>query len=135
MMFLGQFEHQLDDKGRLTLPAKYRAALAAGVVVTRALKRPCLLCYPMSEWESFASQDAAASGLNVEASTDKRQLYAFAEDLEVDKQGRILLSERLRRYANIGNRVVVAGVNRCVELWEPDAWEAEVAAQNAGHGA
>jgi len=120
-MFLGHYAHNLDDKGRLTIPAKYREDLAEGLVATRGPKRQIVL-FPLSEWRMLAERVDALPKLDEKASNIRRLLYAFAEDLVMDKQGRILISPRLREYAHVNNEVMVVGLNTHIELWEPAAW-------------
>jgi MraZ protein len=120
-MFLGHYAHNLDEKGRLTIPAKYRPHLAEGLVATRGPKRQIVL-FPLSEWRTLTERVDALPKLDEKASNTRRLLYAFAEDLVMDKQGRILISPGLREYAHIDNEVVVTGLNTHIELWEPAAW-------------
>ncbi len=120
-MFLGQYTHNLDDKGRLTIPAKYRADLAEGLVATRGPKRQIVL-YPLSEWHALTERVDALPKLGEQASNIRRLLYAFAEDLTMDKQGRIIVPPRLREYAQINNEVTIVGLNTYIELWAPERW-------------
>jgi MraZ protein len=121
-MFLGHYAHSLDDKGRLTIPAKYRDDLAEGLVATRGPKHQIVL-YPLSEWRSLTQRVDALPRLDEKAVNIRRLLYAFAEDLVVDRQGRVIIPPRLREYARIDNEVIVVGLNSYVELWAPDAWQ------------
>jgi MraZ protein len=121
-MFLGLYAHTLDDKGRLTIPAKYRDDLAGGLVATRGPKHQIVL-YPFGEWRSLTQRVDALPRLDEQAVNIRRLLYAFAEDLVVDRQGRIIIPPRLRAYARIDNEVIVVGLNSYVELWAPHAWQ------------
>lgn len=125
-MFLGEYTHTLDAKGRLTIPAKYRNALAPGMVVTRNPMERCLLLFPQSEWERLADKVSALPLTDPRSAAFRRAFFSAAEDLQPDGQGRILLSQRLREYANIENEVVVAGMNKFIELWNPALWEEKV---------
>jgi MraZ protein len=125
-MFLGEFSHTLDTKGRLTIPAKFRDRLDAGLVVTRSPMDRCLLLFPMTEWEQVAAKVSALPLADPRSAQLRRAFFSTAEDLTPDKQGRILISQRLRELAQIENEVIVAGVNTFVELWRPDLWQEKV---------
>ena len=120
-MFLGQYAHNLDDKGRLTIPAKYRSDLADGMVATRGPRRQIVL-YPLNEWQALTERVDALPRLDARAGNIRRLLYAFAEDLTMDKQGRIIVPPRLREYAQINTEVIIVGLNRYIELWAPERW-------------
>lgn len=125
-MFLGEFSHTLDTKGRLTIPAKFRDRLDAGLVVTRSPMDRCLLLFPMPEWEQIATKVSALPLADPRSAQLRRAFFSAAEDLTPDKQGRILISQRLRDLAQIDSEVIVAGVNTFVELWRPDLWDEKV---------
>lgn len=125
-MFLGEFSHTLDTKGRLTIPAKFRERLDAGLVVTRSPMDRCLLLFPMAEWEQIAAKVSALPLADPRSAQLRRAFFSAAEDLTPDKQGRILVSQRLRELAQIEAEVIVAGVNTFVELWRPDLWQEKV---------
>ncbi len=121
-MFLGSFSHTLDDKGRLTIPAKYRPELAAGVIVTRGLDRN-LVIYPADEWQRLAERIRALPYTDKGARDFRRLVFALATDAVPDKQGRILIPNELRDYAGIDADVVVAGMDSYIEVWSPSAWQ------------
>lgn len=123
-MFLGEFIHVIDNKGRLTIPAKFREDLDTGLVVTRGLDR-CLAIYPMPEWEQLASQVSGLPVTDRRARAFRRLVFANASDVDLDKQGRILIPPRLREYANLNGDVVIAGLNTYIELWNPETWADE----------
>ncbi len=125
-MFLGEFSHTLDTKGRLTIPAKFRERLDAGLVVTRSPMDRCLLLFPMAEWEQIAAKVSSLPLADPRSAQLRRAFFSAAEDLTPDKQGRILVSQRLRELAQIEADVVVAGVNTFVELWQPALWQEKV---------
>ncbi len=122
-MFLGEYSPTIDDKGRLTLPAKYRVQLAAGVVVTRGIDK-CLFIFPLDEWSKLAAQLSALPLTDPQARDFRRLIFAGATDTELDKQGRVLLPQNLREYANLDGNVIVAGLNNHIEIWTPEAWNA-----------
>ena len=123
-MFLGEFVHVLDGKGRLTIPAKFRADLDAALVVTRGIDR-CLAVFPIPEWEQLAEQVSDLPLTDRQARAFRRLLFANASDVSPDKQGRILIPPRLREYAHLDGEVVVVGINTYMELWNPEAWNEE----------
>ena len=127
-MFLGEFTHNLDSKARLTIPAKFRNALANGIVVTRNPADSCLLVFPRAEWDRLAEKVSALPLTDPKSSQFRRAFFSAAEDLEPDSQGRILVSQRLRTYAQIDADVVVAGMNKFIELGTPSLWEQKVLA-------
>jgi MraZ protein len=125
-MFLGEFSHGLDNKGRLTIPAKFRDQLDRGLVVTRSPMDRCLLVFPMPAWEQVAAKVSALPLTDPRSAQLRRAFFSGAEDLIPDKQGRILISQRLREYAQIEMDVIVSGVNLFVELWRPTLWDEKV---------
>jgi MraZ protein len=120
-MFLGEFEHSIDDKGRITIPAKFRGRLAAGVVITRAIDR-CLLLYPIDVWEVLAQKISALPQTAPNARELRRQMFGGASDLIPDKQGRVNLPPYLREYANIDSNAVIIGMYDYCEIWNPEDW-------------
>lgn len=123
-MFLGEYVHTTDDGGRLTIPAKYRRGLENGLVITRWLDR-CLVIYPMEEWEHLAEQVSALPSADENARSLRRLVFANASDVALDKQGRVLIPPRLRKYADLDGEVLIAGLNTFIELWNPDIWTEE----------
>jgi MraZ protein len=127
-MFLGEFEHTIDDKNRLTLPARFRDALAGGTVVTRGLD-DCLDVYPRADWDRLV--EARLAGLDPfsrEARALKRFFFSGAADAQLDKQGRVLVPPALLEHAKLGREVVVAGVHDHLEIWDRAAWRDHLAA-------
>jgi MraZ protein len=125
-MFLGEFTHSLDSKGRLTIPARYRETLEAGLVVTRHPTDRCLMVFPMAEWEKVAQAVNNLPLADPRVSLLRRVLFSAAEDLVPDRQGRILLSQRLRDHAQIETDVLVVGMSKFIELWNPVSWDEKV---------
>lgn len=120
---MGEFQHSLDDKGRLIIPAKFRDALGPSFVVTRGLDH-CLFLYPQSEWQNLEAKLKALPLTNANARAFARFFFSGASECELDKQGRILLPPILREYAQMDRDVVVIGVSNRVELWAKSEWEA-----------
>ncbi len=120
-MFLGEYLHTLDDKGRLTIPAKFRGDLATGLVVTKGIDR-CLVIYSMDAWRALKERVAGLPMTDRNARDFRRLLFASAADTVPDAQGRVIVPQPLRDYAGLNGEVVVAGCDAYIELWNPDAW-------------
>ncbi|MBA2289130.1 MAG: division/cell wall cluster transcriptional repressor MraZ [Chloroflexia bacterium] len=120
-MFLGRFAHNLDAKGRLAIPARFRAVLEDGVVLTRGIDR-CVTAYPMPVWNVLAEKISALSMTDPNARQFRRMMFAEAVNLALDAQGRIVLPAALREFAGIDREVVVIGVNSSFEIWSPERW-------------
>ena len=121
-MFLGEFEHLIDDKGRLTLPAKFRAELADGFVITKGIDR-CLFVYTLDEWQPLAEKISRLPVTKREARALARLVFAGASDCSLDKQGRILIPSYLRQYANLNSEVVIVGLDTHLEIWDLESWQ------------
>jgi MraZ protein len=120
-MFIGEYSHSLDDKGRLAVPKKFRTALAKGAVVTRGLDN-CLFLYTKNEWTKLAEKLANLPFAQANTRAFARLMLAGAMDVEVDKQGRVIVPEYLRTYATLKKDVVVAGLYNRLELWDAGKW-------------
>lgn len=120
-MFLGEFAHTIDDKGRITIPAKFRGKLAAGLVITKGID-PCLWLFPADRWEVLANKIGALAVTNPKAREFRRQVFGGASDSVPDKQGRVNLPSYLRAYANIDSNAVIVGLYDHCEIWNPEAW-------------
>ena len=127
-MLLGEYEHTIDDKNRLTLPAKFRSAFSDGIVVTRGVDG-CLSAYAPDAWERvLQGRLASLDPLSKEGRRMQRFFYSGATEGELDKQGRVNVPAALIEHAGLGRReVVVAGVNDHVEIWDREAWRRELA--------
>ncbi len=120
-MFSGEFTHSVDDKGRLTIPAKFREELASGIVVTRGLDK-CLWAYTKSEWEKLAEKVSALPSTSEAARNFTRFIFASASESIPDRQGRVLIPQNLRDRADITDEAAVIGVMNRVEIWNPARW-------------
>jgi MraZ protein len=121
-MLLGEHEHTLDDKNRLTLPARFRQAFADGLVVTRGMDG-CLVVYTRDGWAEFvAVRLQGLDPFSKEARQMSRFIFSGAAEAELDKQGRIPLPPALMQHARLGREVVVAGVRDHVEIWDRGVW-------------
>ncbi len=120
-MFIGEYSHSIDEKGRLSLPAKFRAGLASGCVITRGLDH-CLWVYPNTEWDKLSANLAALPITSKNARSFSRLMLAGAMDIKIDKLGRVNLPKYLADYAGIKNKVVITGVYNRLEIWPEDTW-------------
>lgn len=125
-MLLGEYEHTVDDKSRLTLPAKFRAAMAGGVVLTRGLDA-CIDAYPVEGWTKLvASSLAGLNPLSRETRVLERFYYSGAVEVQPDKQGRVMLPPALIEHGRLGREVVVVGMRDRLEIWDRAAWRAQL---------
>ena len=120
-MFIGEYSHNLDDKGRVAVPSKFRVRLSKGAVVTRGLDN-CLFLYTKDEWQKMAEKLAALPISQANSRAFARLMLAGAMDVELDKQGRIILPEYLRQFAQIKKEVVIAGLYNRLEIWDQVIW-------------
>ena len=120
-MFISEYSHNLDDKGRMAIPAKFRRELAKGAVVTRGLDN-CLFLYTKTEWAKLAEKLAALPISQSNSRAFSRLMLAGAMDVELDKQGRVILPEYLRKFASIKKTLVVAGLYNRLEIWDEELW-------------
>ena len=121
-MFMGEYNHTVDTKGRLIVPSKFREQLGDEFVVTKGLDG-CLFVYSKSEWENIEEKFRNVPLTTKDARKFARFFFAGAASCEVDKQGRILLPVDLREYAGIEKDVVSVGVFNRVEIWDKDKWQ------------
>jgi MraZ protein len=124
LVFLGEFEHAVDDRGRIAVPAKFRPALADGMVVTRGIEH-CLIVWPMDEWRLITEKLRQLSLMNADSRRLVRLLTSAAADATPDRLGRILIPSSLREYAGLADSAVVVGVLDRVEIWSRESWETE----------
>jgi MraZ protein len=121
-MFMGEYRHAIDDKGRLIVPARFREGLGGTFVITRGLDR-CLFAYPLSEWTQLEQKLKALPFTKADARKFTRFFFSGACEAEVDKQGRILIPANLRDYAGLKKDCVIIGVSTRVEIWCKELWE------------
>lgn len=119
-MFIGEYTHTVDEKKRISLPAKFRKELGKSVVVTRGLDQ-CLFLYPLKTWLSLSKETAGQGQLKSDV-RQTRFIYSGAAELEIDAIGRVLVPEFLREFAGLGNAVVFTGVHDRIELWNEKRW-------------
>ncbi|MDD4569029.1 MAG: division/cell wall cluster transcriptional repressor MraZ [Tepidanaerobacteraceae bacterium] len=121
-MFMGQFQHSLDKKGRLIIPAKFREMLGQSFVLTKGLDA-CLFVYPKDEWAVLEQKLKTLPFTQKDARAFIRFFFAGAVETEMDKQGRILIPPQLREHARIDKDVVVIGVSNRAEIWSQEQWQ------------
>ena len=121
-MFIGEYNHSLDDKGRIAIPAKFRLALKKGAVVTKGLDN-CLFLYSKEQFKEIAKKFAALPISQAKARAFSRHMLAGAMDVEFDNQGRITLPEYLRKFSSLRKKVVIAGLYDHLEIWDEGAWD------------
>ena len=122
-MFLGEFSHSLDEKGRVVMPSKFRSGLEGGCVVTKGQER-CLYVFPLGQWETESGRVLKLPRTDRRARNYARAFFASAVDQTLDKAGRCQIPEPLRLYAGLGKEVTVVGVADHVEIWDTATWEA-----------
>ena len=130
-MFLGTHTPRLDDKGRLILPAKFREALAPGLVITKGQER-CLVIWPTSEFSEYAQKLRAAAQTSKSVRDYTRVFFSSAFDDQPDKQGRVTVPTPLREYAALQRDLVVVGADTRVELWDSVLWAEYLAKAEEG---
>ncbi|MGD9156651.1 MAG: division/cell wall cluster transcriptional repressor MraZ [Bacillota bacterium] len=121
-MFMGEFQHSLDDKGRLIVPAKFREDLGEQFIVTRGLDN-CLFVYPRAQWQVLEEKIKELPTSHADTRAFVRLFFSGAVEVKIDKQGRIMIPQHLRQHARIEHDVYVIGVSTKVEIWAREAWE------------
>ena len=120
-MFIGEFRHNLDAKGRIALPAKFRAKLSGGAIITRGLDH-CLFVFTSKDWDILAQKLVALPLAQANSRAFVRLMLSGATDVELDSQGRILIPDYLRKYAGLGKDAIVAGLYNRMEVWDTKVW-------------
>ncbi|HAA08982.1 MAG: division/cell wall cluster transcriptional repressor MraZ [Syntrophomonadaceae bacterium] len=130
-MFLGEYQHSLDTKGRLTIPSKFREQLKDRFVATKGLEN-CIFLFSQDEWRNIEAKLHSLPMTRADARSFVRFFFSGASELELDKQGRTVLPSNLREYAGIDKDIVIIGVGSRAEIWAADKW-VEYNQNNAGH--
>ena len=120
-MFIGEYYHSLDNKGRVALPSKFRKELKTGAVVTRGLDN-CLFLYSKNAWQTLADKISKLPISKANTRAFSRLMLSGAMEVEIDSQGRIILPEYLRKYAFLNKKLVIAGLYDRLEIWDEDTW-------------
>ena len=121
-MFTGEFRHTIDGKGRVAVPARFRADLAAGATVCRWLEN-CVAIFPKAQWQQLADAASAERYADAGARAFTRFLFSGAFEVELDGQGRLVLPASLRQFGGLRSDAVVVGAADHIELWEPARWD------------
>jgi MraZ protein len=121
-MLIGEFKHTLDDKNRLSLPARFRKELGKKVVLTRGLDR-CVFVYQIGEWKKLSERLAEASMGKPESRAFNRFILGGAIETDVDTSGRILIPDFLKTFATLSTKVVIAGIHNRLEIWDEKTWK------------
>lgn len=122
MMFIGEYEHSIDAKGRIIIPSKFRENLGESFIITKGLDN-CLFAFPKCEWENFELKLKKLPLTSKDARAFVRFFFSGALDCEIDKQGRILISSSLRTHAKLIKDIKVIGVSDRVEIWSKEQWD------------
>lgn len=121
-MLIGEFRHSIDDKKRVAVPRAFRKELGRKVVVTRGLDN-CLFLYPKAEWQKMSEKLASLPMGQANTRGFSRFVFGGASEAEIDALGRILIPDFLKKFAGLGAKVVIAGVNNRVEIWDERRWD------------
>ena len=121
-MFIGEYNHTIDNKKRISIPSDFRSELGDKAVITRGFEN-CLFLYPKSEWKERAKKISERSSLKSDARGLARVMLAGAREVKIDNLGRILIPDYLKEYANLKKDVTVAGLYNRIEIWDEDRWE------------
>ncbi len=121
-MFIGEYQHSIDDKGRVAIPAKFRPRLGEVAIITRGLDH-CLFVFARAEWDALAEKLSALPFAKADSRAFVRHFLAGATDATLDRQGRAVIPDHLRQYAGIQKNVVLAGVYSRIEIWDETAWQ------------
>lgn len=129
-MFSGEFEHSIDQKGRIAIPARFRERFREGIVLVRGFDL-CAVAYPKGEWDKMAERMATLPSTRANYRRLNRSFFGGSNESELDRQGRVVLPQALRNYARIGNGAIIVGVNSYLEIWSTELWAQEKAAAEA----
>jgi MraZ protein len=121
-MFLGRFEHSVDTKGRVAVPARFRDRLSGELILTRG-NDGCLYLFTEESWEPLAAKLNALPTGDEDARNLRRAVFSSAEPVELDKQGRVIIPDHLRQYAGISTDVSIIGLGEYIEIWDTQAWQ------------
>lgn len=128
-MFLGQYKYTTDDKGRLTIPVRFRAALASGAYVQRGFE-PNLIVYPAEVFQTLSRKASTISTTNPRGRKVRRYMFGQASEVQLDANGRVLLPDHLREHAKLEGEAYIVGAGEYFEIWGVEAWERELAAMS-----
>jgi MraZ protein len=121
-MFIGEYNHAIDEKGRMAIPSKMRTGLGSGAVITRGIDK-CLWVFPKKEWNDLAQKISSLPLTDSNSRAFARMMLSGAMEVEFDSQGRALLPGYLRTYAGLGKNAIVAGLYNRLEIWDQKMWD------------
>ncbi len=121
-MFIGEYQHTLDNKGRIIMPSKFRTGLGEDFVITKGLDN-CLFVYPKNEWEVIENKLKELPLTNRDARAFVRFFFSGASEVSLDKQGRVLIPANLREHSKLEKDAIIIGVATRLEVWSKDLWE------------
>lgn len=121
-MFMGEFHHNIDEKGRLVIPNKFRSELGEKFIITRGLEK-CIYVYSQVEWDNIVNKLKTLPFTKKDARTFIRSFFSGAAECEFDKQGRINVVSPLQSYAGLTKECVIIGANDRLEIWNESAWD------------
>ena len=121
-MFIGEYQHIIDDKSRVIMPSKFREDLGYNFIMTKGLDN-CLFVYPKEEWTALEEKLRKLPLTNKDARAFVRFFFAGATECTLDKQGRILIPSNLREHAKLNKEAVIIGVSTRIEIWDKDEWD------------
>ena len=121
-MFIGEFQHNLDQKGRIAIPAKFRKDFEDGLIITRGIDK-CLFIFSKSEWNKLAEKLSELPLAQANSRAFARLMFSGAVDEDLDNQGRILIPDYLRNYASLKKQLVINGLFNRLEIWDKDIWQ------------
>lgn len=121
-MFMGEYQHSIDEKGRIIIPAKFREDLGEKFIVTRGLDN-CLFVYPLVQWKILEEKIKELPTSHADTRAFVRMFFSGAVEAELDKQGRVVIPQHLREHARIERDAYVIGVSTKVEIWSKESWE------------
>ena len=122
-MFMGEFQHNIDEKGRMIIPAKFRDTLGSTFIITRGLEN-CLFVFPNEDWSALEQKLKALSLMKSDARAFTRFFFSGATECELDKQGRVNIPNSLCEHAKLAKDCVVIGVSNRIEIWDKEIWQA-----------
>ncbi len=120
-MILGEYTHSIDNKGRIAIPAKFRPELGDGAIITRGLDK-CLFVFGPREWQELVGKLTSLPLSQANSRAFVRLMLAGASDVRLDSQGRVLIPDYLRSYAELGEKAVLAGLYSRIEIWDANRW-------------
>lgn len=126
MQLHGEYQHRLDPQGRIALPARYRDAFKAGAYLTQGFD-PCVWVFTSDDWDSYSAKYNVMSPNSRAARVLRRRVFGRTFQVEIDRQGRVLVPSTLRQYADLQDEVVIIGAGSWLEMWDRQRWEQELA--------